>query len=64
MGFAVVRATPFGFFVIVPHWFLVLLTGALAALPWIKRPYRFSFRTLLIAMTVLAVFLGINAFLN
>ena len=41
----------------VPHWFLVLLSATLAALPWIK--WRFSLRTMLIGMTLIAVVLGI-----
>ena len=42
--------------VIVPHWFGVLLSATLAVVPWIKR---FSLRTLLIAMTLVAVVLGL-----
>ena len=42
---------------VVPHWFLVISTAALAVLPWIK--WRFSLRTLLIGMTLVAVGLGI-----
>jgi hypothetical protein len=42
-----------------PHWFLVALTipGTLLARPWTIR--RFSLRTLLIAMTLVAVVLGL-----
>jgi hypothetical protein len=40
----------------VPYWFLVILTAAVAAVPWIK--WRFSLRTLLIAMTLVAIGLG------
>jgi hypothetical protein len=40
----------------VPHWFFLLLATVLAAAPWI--PWRFSFRTMLVAMTVVAALLG------
>jgi hypothetical protein len=39
----------------IPHWFLVLLSGALTGTMQIKR---FSLRALLIAMTLVAVLLG------
>jgi hypothetical protein len=42
--------------VIVPHWFLLVLSAAVASAPWL--PGRFSLRALLIGMTVLAVLLG------
>ena len=45
-----------GFAISMPHWFAVLLTGLLAALPWIK--LRFSLRTMLIGMTLIAVICG------
>jgi hypothetical protein len=40
-----------------PIWFPVLLTSMLAAAPWIK--WRFSVRTLLIGLTVVAAILGL-----
>ena len=40
-----------------PMWFLFVLVASSAALPWIRR--RFSLRTLLIGMTVVAVMLGL-----
>lgn len=43
---------------IFPYWFPVLLTSSLAAVLGIRRPYRFSLRTLLIAVTVIAAWLG------
>ena len=43
----------------VPHWFPVLLTGTLAAVLGIRRPFQFSLRTLLITMTIIAVWLGL-----
>lgn len=46
----------------VPHKLLVLVTAILAVVPWIER--RFSLRTLLIAMTLIAVLLGILAISN
>src|SRR5438105_2942997 len=41
---------------IVPIWILVSATLALAAIPWLQ--WRFSLRTLLIAMTLVAAILG------
>lgn len=43
----------------IPQWFPVLLSATLAAAPWIRS--RFSFRTLLIAVTLVAVMLGLIA---
>jgi hypothetical protein len=43
-----------------PHWFLILLALGVAAIPWL--PWwskRFSLRTLLIAITLVAVVLGL-----
>jgi hypothetical protein len=42
-----------------PHWMLASLFAAIAIMPWMGR--RFSLRTLLIAMTLVAVALGIVA---
>jgi hypothetical protein len=39
-----------------PHWFWLTITATIAALPWIK--WHFSLRTLLIVMTLLALFFG------
>lgn len=50
------------FFVYVPHWFLVLLAGAVAATPWIS--WRFSLRTLLIGVTFIALLLGLLVISN
>jgi hypothetical protein len=41
----------------VPHWFIASILAALAGTPWLW--WRFSLRTLLIAMTVVAVVLGL-----
>jgi hypothetical protein len=51
------------FLLIIPHFCYVLLTGALAVLPWLKFS-RFSLRTLLIATTLAAVLLGLTAWLT
>lgn len=40
----------------VPYWFNVALAAAVTALPWLR--WRFSLRTLLVAMTLAAVGLG------
>jgi hypothetical protein len=45
--------------VVVPHWFLILISAFIAAVPWLTRLRRFSLRTLLIAITLVAVGLGI-----
>ncbi|MCI0351961.1 MAG: hypothetical protein L0Z53_21275 [Acidobacteriales bacterium] len=46
----------------VPHWSFVAIFAILAALPWITHlKLRFSLRTLLIAVTLIAVALGIVA---
>jgi hypothetical protein len=42
-----------------PHWFLVASSLALAALFAIKRTWRFSLRTILVATTLLAAILGL-----
>ena len=43
----------------VPHWFLVFTGMIIAAAPWWHEKWRFSLRTLLIAMTLVAVGLGL-----
>jgi hypothetical protein len=45
-------------YVVVPYWAPVITTLSLATLSWAKWPSRFSLRTLLILMTLLAVGLG------
>jgi hypothetical protein len=42
-----------------PHWFPIILSAVIAAVPWAKQ--RFSLRTLLIATTLVAVVLGLIA---
>jgi hypothetical protein len=46
----------------IPAWCFVLVSGALATAPWLR--WRFSLRTLLIAMTVVAVLLGVLVLIN
>ena len=58
LGFELVNYwNPFAF--AIPFWFLVLFLGATAAAPWIRWSNRFSLRTLLIAITLVAVLLGL-----
>jgi hypothetical protein len=45
-----------------PHWCLILIASALAAVPWLR--WRFSLRTLLIATTLIAVVLGIIVWMS
>jgi hypothetical protein len=48
---------PFGECLIVPYWIPVLSAAMIAAAPWFR--WRFSLRTLLVAMTVVAVVIGV-----
>ena len=50
-----------GLGVVLPHWFLVVLTGTFAVIPSLKWSRRFSVRTLLIVMTLIAALLGVIA---
>jgi hypothetical protein len=43
----------------VPHWFCVLMITILGAAPWTFNRWRFSLRTLLIGLTLVAVLLGL-----
>jgi hypothetical protein len=55
MGFKVIRwANGAGY--VLPIWFLLLSATFVGSLPWLR--WRFSLRTLLIAMTLIAVGLG------
>ena len=48
--------------IMVPHWFLILLSALLAYVPWLRFwSTRFSLRTLLIVTTLIAVGLGLIA---
>jgi hypothetical protein len=42
-----------------PHWIAVCVSGGCAAVPWLAWSRRFSLRTLLVAMTVIAMGLGV-----
>jgi hypothetical protein len=42
-----------------PYWFAVLIVAVVASILWTKNYPRFSLRTLLIAMTLVAVALGV-----
>jgi hypothetical protein len=44
-------------YVNVPHWLLMLMSTTFASIPWLR--WRFSLRTLLIGMTVVAAILGL-----
>jgi hypothetical protein len=48
----------------IPRWPVILLTGIIAALTWIRAPWRFTLRSLFIATTFLAVVLGMIAWLD
>ena len=51
--------------VIVPDWFLIGIALVLAAAPWLPWWSRqFSFRTLLVAITLIAVVLGAVVYLT
>ncbi len=45
-----------------PYWFLTVCAAALSAAAWFKPSRRFTLRTLLIAMTIVAVGLGLAIF--
>jgi hypothetical protein len=50
-----------------PYWFHLIVTSLLAIAPWlplIRIPRRFSLRTMLIATTLIAVMLGLIAWLD
>jgi hypothetical protein len=51
-------------YLILPYWFAVLIAGAFSLARWSQVKYRFSLRTLLIATTILAVILGMIAWLD
>ena len=48
----------------VPYWCLVLLSGSIAAIPWIRRRCRFTLRVLFVAAALVAVALGLIAWLD
>jgi hypothetical protein len=49
-------------FLVVPHWFPALAAATLAAVPWIR--WRYSLSTLLMAMTLVALVLGVTIVLS
>jgi hypothetical protein len=57
IGFGAYWLSSTDYGVLVPHWFLLVLAGTFAALPWLR--WRFTLRTLLIATTLVAVVLGL-----
>jgi hypothetical protein len=46
-------------YLVIPLWFLVFVAAGIAAAPWLSWSRRFSLRTLLIGMTVVAILLGL-----
>lgn len=52
-----------GINVVVPHWFPILIFALLAAAPWVHWR-RFTVRTLLVAMAVVAVVMGLAVATN
>jgi hypothetical protein len=57
-------ATLRGAGVILPYWFLVLVSGLMGITLWLERPWRFSTRSLLIVVTFVAIVLGFVAALD
>jgi hypothetical protein len=57
-------ATLRGSGVIVPYWFLVLVAGMLCIVLGLERPWRYTTRSLLIAITLVALILGLAAGLD
>jgi hypothetical protein len=56
-AFSYVRWNVNHHYLILPYWFLTLLSGIFAGAPWLRS--RFSLRTLLIAIMLVAVVLGL-----
>lgn len=52
------------YYLVTPYWFSAILVGTIAAIPWTRSYNRFSLRTLLIAMTLVAVGLGLIVWLR
>jgi hypothetical protein len=67
-GFAIVpwhvSLSSRGYLLIVPYWFLLLVSGSLAVILRTKRPWRFTLRSLFVLTTFLAVVLGMIAWLD
>jgi hypothetical protein len=49
---------------VLPYWFLVLASGSLAMLFYLRWPWRFTLRGLFVATTFFAVALGMIAWLD
>jgi hypothetical protein len=47
-----------------PYWFAVAITAICSVMPWVQWKQRFSLRTLLIVITLVAVALGVFATSN
>ncbi len=57
------RSTSF-WWIQVPYWFLVAVPSCCSAAPWIRRCNRFSLRTLLVGTTLIAIMLGLIAWIS
>ena len=57
-------ATLRGSAIIVPYWFLVLFAGLLGVVLRLERPWRYRTRSLFIAITLVAIVLGLAAGLD
>jgi len=57
LGFSI-EQSPIQTIVTVPYWFALAFAGCAAAIPWL--PWHFSLRTLLIAMTLATIALGLG----
>jgi hypothetical protein len=53
-----------GIFIVLPYWFLVLVTGSLSAVLWWRPAPRFSLPVLLLMTTIIAAALAIVVELN
>jgi hypothetical protein len=51
-------------FLVLPHWFAILVSGSLAMALRLRWPWRFTLRSLFIATTFLAVVLGMIAWVD
>jgi hypothetical protein len=56
------ETTPNELYVVLPHWFHLAIISALSSALWV--PWRFRLRTLLIAITLVAVVMGIVVVLS
>lgn len=50
--------------ILFPHWFLIGIVSGFGGLPWIRCSNRFSLRTLIFIVTLVAFFLGTTVWLN